>query len=300
MTYKQNTSDMTLRILKLVKRLCEGEVLKPSSLSREFDVTNRTLQRDFEKIRQIFDLKRKNGGLSLEKKNFSDDDLKVFEILESFIDAQDKVFQARAKKILSYAKITQNNTFYTKLFLEDISSHFEVVSLLKNAIKKRKIIDFAYKLDVQSLKLTCKPLKILNDQGFWYLIGLHNDKIKKYHLKSISKVALKSESFRISKNIKNLLENAINIWFDATSEPFEVRLFVARGIVKYFQRQPISKTQKLEPLSDGSAELAVSITHEMEIIPLIKSWMPHLRVLEPDWIGRMVEDDIKEYLKFSD
>ncbi len=297
MAYKQNSSDMTFRILELVKRLHEGQSLKIASLAQEFGRTERNFQRDFEKIREFFPLEKKNGGWVLEKKNFNDDDLKVLEILESFIASQDKIFQARAKKILSYAKLVENNNFHTKIFLEDISLHYEIVSLIESAISKRKIIDFTYKINDDNLSFTCKPLKIINDQGFWYMIAVQNQKIKKYHLKSISHVSLKDESFKVSKDIKTLLENAVNIWVDETCEPFEVRLLIAKEVVKYFQRQPICKTQRLEPLSDGSTELVVSITHEMEIIPLIKSWLPHIRVLEPLWIDEMIREDLEVYLQ---
>ncbi len=74
---------------------------------------------------------------------------------------------------------------------------------------------------------------------------------------------------------------------------------IAKEVVKYFYRHPISKTQQIEPLSDGSAELVLSVTHKMEIIPLIKNWMPHVRVLEPEWIDEMVKEDVNRYLSID-
>jgi len=35
----------------------------------------------------------------------------------------------------------------------------------------------------------------------------------------------------------------------------------------------------------------------MEILPIIKYWIPHLHVLEPQWIKDIVNTDLKEYLK---
>ena len=35
----------------------------------------------------------------------------------------------------------------------------------------------------------------------------------------------------------------------------------------------------------------------MEILPIVKYWIPHIYVLEPKWIKEIVEKDLEEYLK---
>ena len=47
-------------------------------------------------------------------------------------------------------------------------------------------------------------------------------------------------------------------------------------------------------------EFAVKITHEMEILPIIKYWIPHLRVIEPKWIDEMIRKDLREYIEEGD
>ena len=34
----------------------------------------------------------------------------------------------------------------------------------------------------------------------------------------------------------------------------------------------------------------------MEVLPIIKYWIPHLKVLEPRWLDDIVKEDLKEYL----
>jgi hypothetical protein len=43
-------------------------------------------------------------------------------------------------------------------------------------------------------------------------------------------------------------------------------------------------------------KVVVKITHEIEIMTLIKYWIPHLKVLEPVWIMEKIEEDLREYL----
>ena len=91
--------------------------------------------------------------------------------------------------------------------------------------------------------------------------------------------------------------NAFSIWFDKDKKPFEVKLLITADIAKYFKRKPISKTQTIESIfEDGSMEVVVKITHEMEIMPLVKYWIPHIKVLEPIWIKELIDNDIKAYL----
>jgi len=139
-----------------------------------------------------------------------------------------------------------------------------------------------------------------NHEGFWYLIALdsRNDKLKKYYLKNITNIEVLKDSFTSDSKLDEILDNALSIWFDRDKEPFEVKLSVSSEIAKYFKRKPISKTQTIESLfEDGSMEIVVKITHEMEIIPLVKYWIPHVKVLEPAWIKEKIEDDIRGYLR---
>lgn len=104
-------------------------------------------------------------------------------------------------------------------------------------------------------------------------------------------------TFEPNDEIEELLENSISIWFQEDIEPFEVKLHADKTVAKYFQRRKLP-TQKIEALyPDGSIDFTVTITYEMEIIPIVKYWMPHLHVLEPKWVAEVIDEDIAEYLK---
>lgn len=66
-------------------------------------------------------------------------------------------------------------------------------------------------------------------------------------------------------------------------------------IAKFFQRKPLSKTQAISAVgTDGSMEITIKITHEMEIIPIVQYWMPHMKVIEPDWVHEVILENIKK------
>ena len=129
------------------------------------------------------------------------------------------------------------------------------------------------------------------------MVALSNDVLKKYYIKNISLAKITTREFSYDAKIDNLLENSISVWFDRDKEPFEVKLYANKIATKYFQRRPLP-TQNVEAISrDGSMEFSVNITHEMEIIPIVKYWIPHLRVISPSWLQDMIDDDLKDYLE---
>ena len=93
------------------------------------------------------------------------------------------------------------------------------------------------------------------------------------------------------------LKKANSIWFDLDEELFNVHLLVDKEIMTYFERKPLKGQSVAGKDPDGSTEIVVSISHEMEIIPLIFWYLPHIKVLEPQWIADIVKKKTKSYLK---
>jgi len=224
----------------------------------------------------------------------------VLDIMEKLIEGAGRTFSSKAEKLLSKLKNETLNPFYAKLDMEDIGDKLREVQLLEGAIKNKQIIECTYKFEKYSQPISLKPLKIANYEGFWYLIALdsRNDLLKKYYLKNISQITLTDSTFKTDKILDDLLENSISVWFQKDVEPYKVTLEIDKEIAKYFQRKPISKTQKVEEKrEDGSMVISIEITNDMEIVPLVKYWIPHIEVLGPVRIKNIIKDDLKGYLQ---
>ena len=304
MAYKHDYDKILTRLTLILSRLNEGAALSVSELAREFNVSERTIQRDFNERLTSFPIyqERKRWkmmeGYRLEKST-SIEDAVVLDIMEKLIEGAGPAFSLKARYLLSKIKNRDFNPFYARLDMEDIGDKLKEVQQLERAIKKREQITCRYDFESFCKTLDLKPLKIACYQGFWYLIALdaRNDLLKKYYLKNISDIRPVPETFQTDEKLDTLLENAISIWFEKEKDPIEVKLYIAPEVAKYFQRKPLSKAQKiLSAASDGSLEIALPITHEMEIIPIVKYWMPHLRVIEPAWIRERIETDLQTYL----
>ena len=47
---------------------------------------------------------------------------------------------------------------------------------------------------------------------------------------------------------------------------------------------------------DGDLIISYQINSDMEIIPLIKTWIPHIKIISPNKLKKRIEDEIKKYL----
>ncbi|MEA3552935.1 MAG: WYL domain-containing transcriptional regulator [Campylobacterota bacterium] len=303
MAYKHDYDKILTRLTTILKRLNDGEALSIKDLAEEFNVSTRTIQRDFNErlisfpITQINKKWQMEDGFKIEKSADVEDSV-VLDIIEKITEGIGGKFATKSNKLLGKIKNKEYNPIYTKLNIEDISDKLKEIQLLESAIKEKKIVSCNYKLADKVYDLSLKPLKIANYEGFWYLISLdsRNDRLKKYYLKDITNIKVTDDIFITDTKLDRLLEKSISVWFQKDVEPFAVKLFANEIATKFFKRRPIP-TQSIESLSeDGTMEFIVKITHEMEILPIVKYWIPHLQVIEPSWIRDIIKDDLEKYL----
>ena len=284
-------------IYNLIKHSAEGLSIK--ELSSKMDVSTKTIQRDLYEVLQAYGA-IKVGHLWKIDVKAEDDHLNANEriilgILDEMAKNAGHSFYGKAHSLL--AKVTQqlDHPIFANIESETLDEqHITLFSHLENAIKKKTIVMFEYK----GHSFEVKPLKLAFFDGFWYLLAqdsLYNDKFKKFHLKSISNLSVGTHIFQLNEVLEERLKKVNSVWFDLDSTPFDVRLLVDKEIATYFKRKPL-KGQTIEGEdSDGSIEIVVPITHEMEILPLIFWYIPHIKVLEPQSIADMVKERMNTY-----
>ena len=190
MAYKHNYDTILTRLTIILSRLNDGEALSVTALAKEFNVSDRTIQRDFNERLISFpvyqDKKkwRMQEGYRLEK-SASVEDAVVLDIMQKLIEGAGQKFSTKANKLLSKIKNDSLNPIYAKLNMEDIGDKLNEVQVLERAIKEQQEITCFYSFADYTKELHLKPLKIANYEGFWYLVALdgRNDILKKYYLK---------------------------------------------------------------------------------------------------------------------
>jgi predicted DNA-binding transcriptional regulator YafY len=292
------------RLTIILSKLYQGEKLKINDLADEFNVSTRTIQRDFKERLINFPIFYENKYWQMQndfkiEKNLSLEDSITLDILENFSSNFGKKFHDKTSNILKKLKNRQYSPIFTKLNMEDISSEYENMISFEDAITQRYQIQVKYISKNKEEIIEINPLKIVNFEGLWYLIATDiNQKLKSYYIKNITLLKRLKKKFEIPQTVEAILNSAISIWF-SDDEPFEVIMQIDNYVAKYFINKPICSTQKIISEDDNSITISLLATNDMEIIPIVKSWMPFIKVLSPSRIHESVREEARKFLKIN-
>lgn len=271
-----------------------------TELANELNVSTKTIQRDLYEVLVEFGAVKEGRVWKIDPKkqsdNLSNNERVILGILDEMAKSGGKIFYSRAHSLLSQVTQQLEHPIFANINSEilDVKS-MELFEIIEKAIKQRSQISFLY----QDYPFEVKPLKLAFFEGFWYLLALDikkEDTFKKFHLKTIKEIVALDKKFELPSIVEERLNHANSIWFNL-DEPFSVRLFIDKEIRKYFERKPLPSQMIMGEDSDGSIEIEIKITHEMEIKPLIYWYIPHIKVLEPQWLVDIIKKDVGSFLK---
>jgi len=277
------------RLGLILTRLNTGESLTLASLAIEFNVTERTLQRDFNERLNYLPIKRKASTYFMDPKYLG---RQGYSDIKSMLDALglNKIFPSF--DALSFNRLEDSKVapfLFRDMKIEDDSGYEETFKSLTLAIQNNQIVRFLYKcqtyLEVQSYRL-------VNDRGWWHLAAIHNGTLKSFKVPNISKVYIANQHFKRLKKVNEQISDGSMIWL--TGPPIEVVLRIDSTIASHFKETDIFREQHiLKILGDGSLLATSSITDQKQIIPILKYWLPDIEVLWPTALKQTLMYDLQ-------
>jgi len=288
------------RLTIILQRLYEGEILSVNELAEEFNVSSKTIQRDFNERLIRFPIEKDGRKWRMQKgynitKERTPEEMLVIEMLENIAQSIGAGFGSKARHLFSKLQNHSSNPIYSKTIIEDISEDLELFNRVEQAIANRNIVMFNYNNKVRHIK----PYKIVSFEGYWYLYGeeLLTSSLKTFYFKNITHIDVTDEIYTPEQKAYTILERSINAWFEPNSEPFEVVLHASVDIAKYFERRPIASTQRITKIyEDGSIDIALLVTSDREVLHEIKKWMPDLIIVSPKALALKAKDIADKFL----
>ncbi|WP_323593587.1 helix-turn-helix transcriptional regulator [Aliarcobacter butzleri] len=299
---KQNDSTKYNRInqiYEMLKNNVHGFTI--AELANELDVSTKTIQRDLYEVLSDLGAIKEGRTWKIDPKLASDDlntkERLILGILDEMAKSAGNIFYSKAHSLLSQITQQLEHPIFTNVngeYLEDKT--VALFEQIEKAIKDKNEIKFDY----EKYNFHVKPLKLAFFDGFWYLLALHvkknKEEFKKYHLKTIKKVEVLSTKFEIPALVEERLKFANSVWFNL-DEQYSVRLFIDKQIRKYFERKPLRGQSIIGEDRDGSIEIEIKISSNMEIIPLILYYIPYIKILEPQHLADEIKDRVQGYLE---
>ena len=281
---KTSISKLLKNLFDLTQRFYNGEKLSAKEIAEIYNINLRTAQR--------YPKYLKDAGIDIRKEK-TKYYLKMPVGVENVIDI--------AKKLnLSIPVIDKLKTsiYYSKLDIEKVD--LEKFEKLEEAVRNKNKLEIIYEeFEEYESKLTdVKPLKIVNFEGYWYLLALnYEDEYRRYHINSMKEIKILKEEFSFDEEfLDRVNKKAINIWYDPFKEPYLVELYLDDVATKFFKRLKPFKPLYFKENDDKSSIVTLEITHDMEIIPFILRWIPRVKIISPERLKKRVLEEVKSYL----
>jgi predicted DNA-binding transcriptional regulator YafY len=295
------------KVLRVLNELNNGEIVL-SKLAGDMRISVRTIQRYIIAIEAAgFPLCSPTPGtwsfvegFSLQKMKLTENEACLLVLFNDFIDSLQNDTLAKTFQIFKNRALSDNtkNPFYIK-FDQCVPYETNIVSqTLQKAIENQKKIHI--RLNNKTNLKFLSPLTIANFSGFWYLLCLgYEDKMMKFRMNTIKEATITDEDFETNRKALKAIEESKNIWFEIEAN-IEVKLQINKEIVEFFKNKQYLPYQKFETENpDGSAIISCKVAKEQELIYLMFTWLPHIKILSPENLATRVKQILSEYLETS-
>ena len=293
-----NHDTLVYRLAQILIKLNQGERLDPLSLADEFGVNPRTIQRDLNERFAYLPLEKVNGRYRLDPVflgKLSTRDIERFAGLAGvrglFPSLGDDFLRDIFDSRLRDTMLVRGHHY------EDLSGKETLFKTLETAIAGCYLLTFDYaKADGVKRYDGVAPYRLLNQKGIWYLAAVHGGKLKTFSFSKLSNVSALDDTFIRDTEMDARLLRDEGIWL--AERQFKVRLLVAPDVAGYFKRRRLIANQVVEAeRGDGSLVVSAEVGHPNQILPIVRYWVPHIRILEPVELQVELEVGLKAYLE---
>jgi len=299
-----------IRLGQILKIFMEKEKVSSTWLSQYFQTTPRTIQRDLLLLKEadfpLSELSR--GNYKIDKtlfKNFEvfdETELALVIAIKNLVGQLGEPFQKAADDIFNklYEDVTTSPVFI-KIDDSVILDKRQFNRIVK-AIREKRQGTFEYE-GFSPYEVNIEPYRVCFFDGFWYLVGkdLSDQKFKRYALDKIKDFKPLGNNFRcVPAQVDRMLKESGNIWF-SSERNIEVIVDVDKSYAHYFRRRKVYPHQVIkEERGDGSIIVSFNVGSLDEIRNILKGWLPHIKILQPEELITIFLNDMKTWISWQE
>lgn len=254
--------------------------------------SKRTIERDFEAIRNEFDIEieynqsKRGYFINKDKSLPIDSFLRLLELVETAHVFQESL--QKSKETLGYIDFEQEGIVSGIGYLKDILQ----------AIRNHQCIRFSHESyqSGKTRKYQLQPYLIKEFQGRWYVVGEVSGmkNIRTFGIDRIVTFEVLTKSFEPKKdlNLKERFRDVVGLTY-SVSEIQKVVISVKSSQVPYLKSLPLHISQKFIKETKDEALVEFHLKPNYEFMQRIFMHMDTFRVVEPEWLVNDVKEKIE-------
>ena len=282
------------RLANILTKLNAGHSLGVLDLAQEFQVSTRTIERDFDRLNSYLPLiqdqtTKKYSVDSVYLGRFKLQDIQNFAYLSGVGQLYPSLEMSFLKALLDErsSQIFSAKGYYFEN-ARQFAEHFQVFS---DVIYQRKKISFVY----NDVTRVVEPYRLIHFQGNWFLAAVQRSELRAFRLSKINHVELMRDSFNHNPQVLAQLKEEEGIWFGGEKQ--DVLFSVHPEVAHHFKERKLLPEQHIEQEEEtGALTIRCKIRHEKQLLPLVRYWIPHIKIVQPAHLQKKLEQDLQHYL----
>jgi len=290
MPNKKEHDTLATRLSQILTMFNDGKPLSVEALAKEFCVTERTIQRDFQRLSYL-PITKKDGYYTLESYclgKLSFKDIKQFATFSGIKELYPELSDALIVDTLN-ERTNKTMEVYGHKY-ENLSDKVDDFNAIASSIITFTQIQFNYKDKAR----TVNPYKLNNINGIWYLVGVEDGVLKNFSFSNIVNLTVREEKFKEDKEIVKILEEHQGVW--STQNCLEIVLEVDTTVSEYFLRRDLLPYQNIVEHTEEYLVVSTQVAYEEEILKVVRYWIPHITIRSPKYLQEKLEKSLQNYL----
>ena len=299
------------RLSHIIALLHQGDILDKQQLAQQFSVDVRTIERDlFERLKGIAE-RTPEGEWRIASARRSTIPARYLSEYSQLAGAAALFPDASLPWLIGQIETrpAERGLHVQPVPEEDLRGQSRTFEQLQTAVQQHRPCQFTYK----GKQRQAHPYRLIHKNGIWYLAAAELNaqtgaqtgaKTGAQQLKNFSVARI--EALRVDEHAHfapqpehlAYLERQPDIWF--TRQPVEATLRVTAAVAHYFTRRDLLPGQITRADADGSLLVTATIHHPQQLLPIVRYWMPHVRILEPqEWEEQLihsVQETLRQWL----
>lgn len=275
------------RLSHILALLHQGDRIEKHELARHFQVDVRTIERDLNE--RLYGIAERNDDghwqLAYSARNtIPANSLRSYARMAGTEDLFPAADLGSIIKQIETPEADRAIQVQTPAY-EDLRSKSMLFKQLQSAIENSQECSFIYKEKSRDVQ----PYKLVHKFGVWYLAAVESGRLKTFSVALIELFRVHEGSSFVPQNeYLEYIDSKDDVWF--TNDSRKVTLRVAADIAHYFTRRNLLPGQQHRLDQDGSLLVTAQIGHVNQLLPVVRYWLPKVRILQPaEWHEDLVE-----------